>query len=76
MWAAVAVLMLLADAYSLLNFYAAADLGYDMHPGGKSILAFWGYATVGCFAGLLIASSAALYCWRASRRASTGRKKT
>ena len=47
MWTAGSALALIATAIGFLNFWAAADLGYDGHPGGGAIIARRGYAMVG-----------------------------
>lgn len=43
-WILIAIVAFLGAAYSFLCFFAAADLGYDKYPGGKSIIAAWSYA--------------------------------
>jgi hypothetical protein len=59
-------LALVGSAYALVNFWAAAELGYDAYPRGKSIIAGWGHAVLGCFvAGILCGIMAV----RAARRA-------
>jgi hypothetical protein len=56
--------MVLCGAYTLLNFIAAADLGYDVSADGRSVLRFWGYATLACLAATVLAAAIALYRWR------------
>jgi hypothetical protein len=57
-------LLLLGAAFAFLNFFAAADLGYDMYPGGKEIIARHLHSTLG----LLVASMAcAILAWRTWR---------
>jgi hypothetical protein len=68
-WAAASGAMLVASAYAFLNFWAAADLGYDTSARGKSILAFWGYAMVGFFLGSVVSAALAFKAWRASSKA-------
>ena len=49
-WSICSALALIATAIAFLNFWASADLGYDTRPGGKAIIARWGYAMLGFFA--------------------------
>jgi hypothetical protein len=49
MWATGSALGLIATVIALLNFVAAADVGYDRYPGGGTIIARWGYALAGFF---------------------------
>jgi hypothetical protein len=49
MWTIGSAAALMASAYAFLNFFAAADLGYDAYPGGKEIIARWGNAMLGFF---------------------------
>ncbi len=67
-WALVTAAMLVVLAYAFLNFWAAADLGYDASPEGASILAFWGYSALGAFGFAVTAAGIAVYSWRRARR--------
>jgi hypothetical protein len=66
-WAGLSAMMVAATGYAWLNFYAAADLGYDRYPGGKAILEFWGYTVISSFVGFIATGSLALYLRRRSR---------
>ncbi len=44
-WAVMSGLLLVAAAFSFLNFFAAVDLGYDVYPGGKEIIKRHAYLT-------------------------------
>jgi hypothetical protein len=68
-WTAASGVMLVASAYAFLNFWAAADLGYDTSARGKSMLAFWGYAMLGFFLGSVVSAALAFKSWRASSKA-------
>jgi hypothetical protein len=67
-WAAATGLMALCCAYALLNFMAAADLGYDVSAEGRSVLRFWEYAALACLAASLLTAAIALYRWRSPSR--------
>ena len=71
-WAVASGATLVASGFALLNFWAAADLGYDTYPGGKSILAQWFYATVGLFAANAISGIFAIRAWLRSSKARRG----
>jgi predicted Co/Zn/Cd cation transporter (cation efflux family) len=57
-------LLLLGASFAFLNFFAAADLGYDMYPGGKGIIARYLYSTLGL---LVVSMACAILAWRARR---------
>src|SRR4051812_31199904 len=48
-WTTASALALIGTAICFLNFFAAADLGYDAYPGGRAIISRWAYATLGLF---------------------------
>jgi hypothetical protein len=53
-WTVMATVALVASGYAFVSFWAAVELGYDAHVGGKSIITGWGYAALGCLlAGIL-----------------------
>jgi hypothetical protein len=55
-WSICSALALVAAAIAFLNFWSAADLGYDIVPGGKTVMARWGYAVLGFFAAAVISA--------------------
>jgi hypothetical protein len=56
--------MLVASIYALLNFIAAASLGYDLAIEGTAILRGWGYGALGCFAAAVVSAAIAWREWR------------
>jgi len=67
-WVALFIAAALAAAYSFLNFWAAADLGYDTSPRGRSILAGWTYAVWGCVAAAIGLAVLAGRSWWSTRK--------
>jgi hypothetical protein len=67
-WATASVLLLVAGAYSSINFVAAIDLGYDSYPGGKAIIQWWFYGALASFGGALLTAAITLNRWLAWRR--------
>lgn len=63
-WATATIVFALGAVYSLLNVWAAVDLGYDAHPGGKDIIQRWVWLFLACVALSFVAAIAA---WRARR---------
>jgi predicted Co/Zn/Cd cation transporter (cation efflux family) len=63
-WAVMASLLLLAAAFTFMNFFAAVDLGYEMYPGGKDII-----RRHACLTAAFLASSSAcaFVAWRTRR---------
>ena len=66
-WTICSALALIAAVLAFLNFWAAADLGYDTHPEGKAIMARWGYAMLGFFAAAVISGVMAVRARSANR---------
>ena len=51
-WVTLLVISFAGATISLLNFMAAANLGYDITTKGKTIVSMWGFALLGfvtCF---------------------------
>lgn len=63
-WVIAAIVFALGALYSLLNAWAAVDLGYDMLPGGKDIIQRWVWIFLACVALSFVGAIAA---WRARR---------
>ena len=65
-WVTASALMLVSGSYSLMNFVAAVDLGYDVSSAGRSVLNFWGYAALVLLAGAIACACTGFYTWRRS----------
>ena len=72
-WAAVSAALLIAAMFAFISFYAAVDLGYDIYPEGKSIIAFWGYSMILSFGAAIASGVFAVHLWRRSRSRPTRR---
>jgi hypothetical protein len=69
-WTTGSALALIGTAICFLNFFAAADLGYDAYPGGKAIISRWGYAMLALFvAGAVCGVMALRTVWKSRKRA-------
>jgi len=68
-WAALATMAFLGSMFSLMNFIAAVNLGYDITPQGKQIISNWGYAIIG----LMVSS---IVFWVLTIKSWYSRKKT
>jgi len=64
-WTTASAVTLVAFAYAFVNFWAAIDLGFGASPARKSIIAGWGYATLGCFVAGILSGFMAVRAWRA-----------
>ena len=53
-WLGFALVALAGAVVSFVNFWAAADLGYDATPRGRAILSGWSYASVGLCVSMLV----------------------
>ncbi len=53
-WFGFALVALAGTVFSFVNFWAAANLGYDTSPRGKTILSGWCYASIGLCLSLLV----------------------
>jgi hypothetical protein len=66
-WSTCSAVALVVTAIAFLNLLAAADLGYDAHPGGPAFIARWTYAMLGFFAvGVMCGVMAIRARWRSS----------
>ena len=67
-WSGFALVALAGTVLSFMNFWAAADLGYDTTPRGKTILSGWCYASIGLCLSALVFIALAVRSWLRPRR--------
>lgn len=70
LWFGFALIALAATVFAFVNFWAAADLGYDATSRGKVILSRWCYTFIGLCLGTLTFFALAVRSWSARRRRS------
>jgi hypothetical protein len=63
-----AVVLLIGSGVCLLQFVAAADLGYDARADGRAIITFWSNAWLGLLAGSVACCVLAVVLKRRQRR--------
>ena len=67
-WLGLTLTALVATVFAFVNFWAAADLGYDSTPEGKVILSRWSYALIGLSLSTLVFLVLAVRSWLARGR--------
>ena len=68
LWFGFGFIALAATVFAFMNFWAAADLGYDATSRGKVILSSWCYAFIGLSLSTLTLFALGVRSWSAARR--------